>query len=189
SPRQPRRLVIVLPTLAALFAPLPLLVALGGIVALRLIARGRRPAPIIVGFVAAADVIWCATTLLSKQLQLVPEALLEPTAVAYWLIVVAALGPPLVLMVVLPRRARACAPRASSIRCSATARSPSSSARSAITRTTRGAMSAARCCVRRSRRRRSRTRARGLPAGRRSAPPRARSSAPRAARTSSSSRS
>ena len=107
SPRQPRRLVIVLPTLAALFAPLPLFVALGGIVALRLIARGRRPPPIVVAFVAAADVIWCAATLWSKQLQLVPEALLEPTAVAYWLIVVAAVGPPLVLMAVLPRRVRA----------------------------------------------------------------------------------
>src|SRR5204862_95288 len=69
-------------------------------------ARGRRPAPIVVAFVAAADVIWCAATLLSKQLLLVREALLEPTAVAYWLIVVAALGPPLVMMAVLPRRVR-----------------------------------------------------------------------------------
>jgi phosphoglycerol transferase MdoB-like AlkP superfamily enzyme len=107
SPRQPRRLVIVLPTLAALFAPLPLLVALGGIVALGLLARGRRPAPMIVALVAAADVIWCAATLFSKQMRLVPEALLEPTAVAYWLTVVAAVGPPLLLMVVLPRRVRA----------------------------------------------------------------------------------
>src|SRR5205814_6671369 len=84
SPRQPRRLVLVLPTLAMAFAPLPLFVALGGIVALRMIARGRRPAPIVVAVVAAADIIWCAVALVSKQLQLVAEALLEPTAVAYW---------------------------------------------------------------------------------------------------------
>src|SRR5439155_18771266 len=36
-----------------------------------------------------------------------PEALLEPTAVAYWLTLVSAVVPPLVLMLVLPRRTRA----------------------------------------------------------------------------------
>jgi phosphoglycerol transferase MdoB-like AlkP superfamily enzyme len=107
SPRQPRQLVIVRPTLAALFAPLPLVVALGGILALGLLERGRRPAPLVVAFIAAADVVWCAATLFSKQVLLVPEALLEPTAVAYWLTVIAAVGPPLLLMLVLPRRARA----------------------------------------------------------------------------------
>jgi phosphoglycerol transferase MdoB-like AlkP superfamily enzyme len=107
SPRQPRQLVLVRPTLAAMFAPLPLLVALGGILALGFLGRGRRPAPLVVAFIAAADIVWCAATLLSKQLRLVSEALLEPTAVAYWLTVIAAVGPPLVLMLVLPRRARA----------------------------------------------------------------------------------
>ena len=108
SPRQPRALVVVLPRLADLFAPLPLLAAIAGIVGLDVIRRRkRRPAPIIVAFVAAADLVWCASTLFCKPLLLVPVALLEPTAVAYWLMVVAAVLPPLVLMLVLPRRARA----------------------------------------------------------------------------------
>ena len=108
SPRQPRELVVVLPSLAELFAPLPLLAAIAGIVALRLLERKTpRPAPAVVALVAAADVVWCAATLWSKPLLLVPQALLEPTAVAYWLTAVSAVMPPLLLMLVLPRRARA----------------------------------------------------------------------------------
>ena len=53
-----------------------------------------------------ADIFWCAASLFSKQLILVHEALLEPTAVAYWLTAVAAIIPPVVLMLVLPRRIR-----------------------------------------------------------------------------------
>jgi len=51
-------------------------VALAGILAIR-----RFTAP---------DVVWCAATLISKQLRLSEEAVLEPTRVAYWLAVVAA---------------------------------------------------------------------------------------------------
>ena len=108
SPRQSRELVVVLPALAPTFAPLPLAAAIAGLAALRFLKRrSHRPAPGVVAFAAAADVVWCAATLLSKQLLMLPEALLEPTAVAYWLIVVAAVAPPLVLMLVLPRRLRA----------------------------------------------------------------------------------
>ena len=89
-------------------AALPLVVsAIAGIVALGRLKRARtRPAPAMVALVAASDVAWCAADLFSKQLLLVPAALLEPTAVAYWLTAVAALAPPLLLMLVLPRRAR-----------------------------------------------------------------------------------
>jgi lipoteichoic acid synthase len=120
SPRQPRQLVVVLPTLAGLFAPLPLIVALLGSLAL---ADGRRSqtraAPLFrfgllrrmaadpVGFVAGADVLWCAASLVSKPLILVHDASLEPTPLAYWLMGGAAIGPPLVAMLVLPRRPRA----------------------------------------------------------------------------------
>jgi len=107
GPRQPRRLVIVIPSLAGLFAPFPLLVALAGLWWVRRIERGRAVSPRAGAFVAAADVVWCAATLFSKQLLLVPEALLEPTAAAYWLMVAIALAPPLVALLVLPRRLRA----------------------------------------------------------------------------------
>jgi len=75
SPRQPRYLVVVLPTLAGLFAPLPLLVALAGILAIR-----RFTAP---------DVVWCAATRFPSSCAS-RKAVLEPTRVAYWLAVVAA---------------------------------------------------------------------------------------------------
>ena len=119
SPRQPRQLVVVLPTLAGFFAPLPLIVALVGVLALadgRPIPKGvvrlfrfgfLKMATSPFGFAAGVDVLWCAASLVSKPLILAHEALLEPTPVAYWLIVAAALGPPLVAMVVLPRRLRA----------------------------------------------------------------------------------
>jgi lipoteichoic acid synthase len=101
SPRQRRRLIVVLPPAAAAFAPLPLLVALAGVVTL---GRARQPAPGAV--VLAGDVIWCAATLFSKQLLLVPEALLEPDPVAYWLMTVTAVMPPLLLALLVPGRLR-----------------------------------------------------------------------------------
>jgi phosphoglycerol transferase MdoB-like AlkP superfamily enzyme len=107
SPRQPRELVVVLPALADVFAPLPLLTAIAGIAALRVLkTKAHRPTPAVVAFVAAADLVWCAATLFAKPLLLAQDALLEPTPVAYWLMIVAAVAPPLVLMLVLPRRAR-----------------------------------------------------------------------------------
>ena len=93
SPRHPRYLVVVLPTPAGFFAPIPLIVALAGLLAFRRFA--------------APDVVWCVTTLLSKQLLLFEEAKLEPTTVAYWLAVVVAVLPPVLLMAALPRRLRA----------------------------------------------------------------------------------
>jgi len=99
APRQPRTLVLVLPTMVWLFGPLPLIVALAGGFAL------RRAAPPAVARVA--DVLWCAVALAAKPLIVVDEARLEPTAVAYWLIVLTAVLPPLLALMVLPRRARA----------------------------------------------------------------------------------
>lgn len=104
SPRQPRQLVIVLPTLAGLASPLPLLAALVGLGAL---AWTRGDPSRSTSFAAAGDVAWCATTLAAKPLVLARDAYLEHTAAAYLLIVVAALTPPLVCLAVFPRRARA----------------------------------------------------------------------------------
>ena len=107
SPRQPRRLVVVLPVFAEWCAPLPLVIAIAGIMALGRLKRARtRPPPATVALIAASDVAWCAAALFSKQVLLVPAALLEPTGVAYWLTAVSALAPPLVLMLVVPRRGR-----------------------------------------------------------------------------------
>src|SRR5439155_11140546 len=106
GPRQPRQLVVVLPTLAGLFAPLPLVVALVSLLAIGRVERGGATSRRLVALVAVADVAWCIATLFSKQLLLVPEALLEPTAVAYWLMAVAAAAPPVVALLVLPRRLR-----------------------------------------------------------------------------------
>src|SRR5438876_818335 len=88
SPRQPRQLVVVLPTLSGLFAPLPLLATIAGIWGVSL-AR-RRGSRSLVAAAAGAGALWCATALVAKPMILVREALLEPTAVAYWLMVVAA---------------------------------------------------------------------------------------------------
>ncbi len=110
APRQPRRLVLVVPPPAWMFAPLPLLVALWG-----LFARRRRPAELkfraTSGMaqgpgVASADVLWCAATLATKPLILAHDALLEPTAVAYWLILAVAVLVPMIALLILPRRAR-----------------------------------------------------------------------------------
>jgi phosphoglycerol transferase MdoB-like AlkP superfamily enzyme len=90
APRQPRALVVVLPPVAWLLAPVPLIVALLG----------------MFGVVRVADLWWCAAALATKPLILAHEALLEPTAVAYWLVAAVALLVPSVALLVLPRRAR-----------------------------------------------------------------------------------
>jgi hypothetical protein len=56
APRQPRRLVVVVPPLAWVFAPLPLLLALWGVFGSR--SGDRR----------FADVVWCGATLTTKPL-------------------------------------------------------------------------------------------------------------------------
>ena len=104
SPRQPRQLVIVLPTLAGLVTPLPLLAALAALGALmRTRPSPRRPSP----FAAVGDVGWCAAVLTAKPLLLVRDAHLEPTVTAYGLMVVVAIALPLLGAVLLPRRVRA----------------------------------------------------------------------------------
>jgi phosphoglycerol transferase MdoB-like AlkP superfamily enzyme len=105
SPRQARQLVVVLPTLPALVAPLPLFAVLLGLVSCRLVSRGSRSA-IVVSAAVLADVIWCSSVFLAKPLVLAREILLEPTAVAYGLIVVIAVAPPLMALTILPRRIR-----------------------------------------------------------------------------------
>ena len=102
APRQPRTLVVVLPPPAWIFAPLPLVVALAGLFVLgrrRDVAQAFRPADV-------SDVVWCAATLATKPLMLAHDAVLEPTAVSYWLILVVALSVPLVGLLILPRRVR-----------------------------------------------------------------------------------
>jgi len=93
SPRQPRRLVIVYPPFAWVFAPLPLFITWWGI-------ASRSPRR------RFADVFWCAATLTTKPLILAYAALLEPTAVAYWLIAAVALVVPLAGFVLLRRSIR-----------------------------------------------------------------------------------
>jgi phosphoglycerol transferase MdoB-like AlkP superfamily enzyme len=107
APRRPRRLVFVFPPLSIVLAPLPLVIALGGLILLSRIGRGRRVSVAAAAFAATSDAWWCSAALLSKPLILVREALLEPTAVAYWLVVVAAVLAPLLSVAFLPRRLRA----------------------------------------------------------------------------------
>ncbi len=83
SPRQPLALVVVLPPVAWMLAPLPLPDRAVGVARAR---RGSREPKL-------ADVLWCAATLAVKPLILAHEALLEPTAVAYWLMLVFAIPP------------------------------------------------------------------------------------------------
>jgi lipoteichoic acid synthase len=106
SPRQPRTLVLVVPPLASDAAPLPLLAALVGLVVL---ARRRKRLPVppaLDAYAGAADVVWCAVVLTAKPLVVLHDALLEPTPVAYWLIVLAGVVPPVAAWLVLPRRGR-----------------------------------------------------------------------------------
>lgn len=98
SPRQPRDLVIVVPSMLWFAAPLPFAAALWGFVAI-----GRRQR-----FSSIADVVWCVTALAAKPLLVVHDALLEPTALAYWLIAAAAVVPTMSALL-LPRRIRAAA--------------------------------------------------------------------------------
>jgi len=88
APRQPRALVVIVPPIVWLLAPLPLLMAIAA----------RR--------FAGADVLWCAATLLCKPFIIIQDALLEPTAVGYWLMAVVAVGLPVVAALALPRRVR-----------------------------------------------------------------------------------
>jgi lipoteichoic acid synthase len=124
APRQPRALVVVVPPPAWIFAPLPLIAALWGLFALRGRHAGRKPrATPTVGFSrvvaqppahgfggsfspAIVDVLWCAATLATKPLILTHAALLEPTAVAYWLILAVAIVVPVLGLLILPRRVR-----------------------------------------------------------------------------------
>jgi phosphoglycerol transferase MdoB-like AlkP superfamily enzyme len=92
APRQPRTLVVVLPPLAWMLAPLPLLVIL---------LAFRRKAIFSVG-----DVLWCAAALATKPLILAHDALLEPTASAYWLILAVAVLVPALALAILPARIR-----------------------------------------------------------------------------------
>ena len=105
APRQPRTLVVVVPPPAWIFAPLPLLVALWGLFGLRIADCGLRKAAQPFG-PAIADVWWCAATLAAKPLILAHAALLEPTAVAYWLILAVAIVVPVLGLLILPRRVR-----------------------------------------------------------------------------------
>src|SRR4051812_4442417 len=99
APRQPRTLVIVAPPVAWAVAPVPLLVVVWSLIAG---GRRRRTQP---AMFTAADVVWCAAALAAKPLILVHAALLEPTAVAYWLIAAVAIVVP-ILCCLLPRRIR-----------------------------------------------------------------------------------
>ncbi len=101
SPRQPRTLVVVVPPPAWIVAPLPLLIALAGLYALR---RPRVPHLFRPAFIS--DVFWCMATLATKPLILAHDALLEPNAVAYWLVLAVACLVPVVALLVLPRRVR-----------------------------------------------------------------------------------
>jgi lipoteichoic acid synthase len=127
APRQRRTLILIVPPLAWLFAPLPLLIALAGALTVRHPPEKVRLKPdatyvsvvsdssvsVVSGFsgtlwlVGSADVAWCIACLFAKPLLVFREALLEPTAVAYWLTTVAAVVPPLLIALVLRRRVRA----------------------------------------------------------------------------------
>ena len=102
SPRQPRQLVIVLPTLRDLVALLPLLVALAAVGALIRTRASPRRSP----FVTMSDVGWCAVVLTAKPLLLVLDTHLEPTVSAYGLILVMGIAPPLLCTALFPQRVR-----------------------------------------------------------------------------------
>jgi phosphoglycerol transferase MdoB-like AlkP superfamily enzyme len=99
SPRQPLVLVIVVPPLFWILGPLPLLVAIAGIAAL----KGQRYARVAL----SADIWWCLASLFAKPFVIFHDALLEPTAVAYWLTIVTATLPVAVVALAFPRRVRA----------------------------------------------------------------------------------
>ena len=105
APRQPRTLVVVIPPPAWIVAPLPLIVLLWALVGVRIADRGWRMG-LRIGNPALADVLWCIATLAAKPLILAQAALLEPTAVADWLILAFAVLVPVIAMLILPRRVR-----------------------------------------------------------------------------------
>jgi len=107
APRQPRRLVIVVPPFLLWPAPLPLVIAFAGAVFLRRWREHRLLHPNLRAFAATADVWWCAAVLGVKPLLLVRDALLEPTVVAYWLTLTIALVVPVLVLLLFPRRLRA----------------------------------------------------------------------------------
>ena len=94
APRQRRTLVVVVPPIAWALAPLPLVMAI-------VLLRGARPPAF-----AVADALWCAAALAVKPLILVHDALLEPTAVAYWLMLAIAVAVPAIAVLALPQRIR-----------------------------------------------------------------------------------
>jgi len=96
APRQPRALVVVMPPLVWMLAPIPLLIAIGALARVKADATSAW----------TADVWWCAAALAIKPLLIVHDALLEPTAVAYWLVVAVAVAVPALAAVLLPRRVR-----------------------------------------------------------------------------------
>ena len=106
-------LVVVLPrtvfapTFSALTAPLPLAVAIAGLLAVGWVERrGRRYGPVFL-FASVADVVWAVAATMSKQQFLATEALLEPTRTAYWVMIWTAVVPPLLLLIFAKRRTRA----------------------------------------------------------------------------------
>ena len=103
APRQPRTLVVVVPPLVWALAPVPLLLAIAGC---GLLTTRRRDASAPAVVQPPVDVWWCASVLAIKPLIIVREALLEPTAVAYWITIAVAIVVPAAIAVVLPRRAR-----------------------------------------------------------------------------------
>jgi lipoteichoic acid synthase len=135
APRQPRTLVVVAPPLVWVLAPIPLLIAIAGSVRLKpdttstlapphvvsgfsrtrqLVMSGfSRTRQVVVSgfsrtfeFGPTADIVWCAAVLAIKPLIVVRDALLEPTAVAYWLTVAIAVALPAAAAALLPRRVR-----------------------------------------------------------------------------------
>jgi len=52
------------------------------------------------------DLLWCAATLAIKPLIVAHEVLLEPTAVAYWLVLAVAVAIPAIAFVIFPQRIR-----------------------------------------------------------------------------------
>src|SRR5262249_29961605 len=100
SPRQPRTLVVVAPPVAYLLAPVPLLVAMFGLA----FARARRDAG--AGEAGGARRAWGAAALAVKPPVAAHEALLEPTAVAYWLVLAVAIVIPATAFGILSHRVR-----------------------------------------------------------------------------------
>ena len=102
APRQPRTLVVVVPPLAWICRAAAAAASRCGACSRLRRSRGDRA-----WSVRSADVWWCAATLAAKPLILAHAALLEPTVVAYWLIVAVAVIVPVLGLLLLPRRAAA----------------------------------------------------------------------------------